>query len=108
LAFGTCLQAGGRGAPSLPCNQPHSAEVYGVASVPYNRFPDTRSISPLKDFAEGVCPSLFAAYVGLPQERTELEADWFVPTKNDWAAGARAVACVLKPGPGREFSASRA
>ena len=103
LALGTCLEAAERGAPSAPCDQPHSAEVYGVASVPYDRFPDAGSISPLKDFAEGVCPSLFAAYVGLPQERTELEADWFVPTWSDWAAGARAVACVLKPAPGREF-----
>jgi hypothetical protein len=104
LAFGTCLETAERGAASVPCDQPHGAEVYGVASVPYSRFPDTDSRSPLKDFAEGACPSLFAPYVGLPQERTELEADWFVPTKSDWAAGARAVGCVLKPAPGRVFS----
>jgi Septum formation len=103
LSFGTCLQAAQRGAASVPCTGPHGAEIYRVASVPYSRFPDTGSSSLLKEFAAGACPPPFASYVGLSQEQTQLQADWFVPTERDWADGARAVACVLKPAPAVEF-----
>jgi hypothetical protein len=103
LRFGICLQATARGAPSVPCTGPHGAEIYGVAPVPYRRFPDSRNNSLLKDFAAGACPPLFAPYVGLAQERTELKAEWLVPTERDWTAGARAVACVLTPAPAHQF-----
>jgi hypothetical protein len=103
LRFGICLQEAKRGAPSVPCTWPHSAEIYGVAPVPYSRFPDSRTSSLLKDFAAGACPPLFEPYVGLTQERTELKTDWLVPTERDWAAGARAVACVVTPAPAHQF-----
>jgi hypothetical protein len=96
LSVGTCLDRAEPGATTLPCSQPHGAEVYGIVAVPYQRFPGATA---LDEFARGACQALFDDYLGIAYEQTMLGFKPLPPVAADWNAGVRTVACVLPPFP---------
>jgi predicted Ser/Thr protein kinase len=99
LSPGTCLDHAGAGAVTVPCNQPHGAEVLGVVTSPYRRFPGPAS---LKEFGNGACKVLFEPYLGIAYDRTTLDFEQLPPSSADWRAGVRTVACLLKPRPAQQ------
>jgi hypothetical protein len=96
LSVGTCLDRAEPGATTLPCTQPHGAEVYGIVAAPYQRFPGATA---LDDFARGACQALFDDYLGIAYAQTMLDFKPLPPDAADWNAGVRTVACLLPPFP---------
>jgi predicted Ser/Thr protein kinase len=96
LSVGTCIDRTEPGATTVPCSQPHAAEVYGIVAAPYQRFPGATA---LDDFAKGACQGLFDDYLGIAYEQTMLDFKPLPPVDPDWNAGVRTVACLLPPFP---------
>jgi predicted Ser/Thr protein kinase len=96
LSVGTCVDRAEPGAATLPCSQPHGAEVFGIVAAPYQRFPGATA---LDAFADGACQSLFDDYLGIAYEQTMLGFKPLPPAAPDWNAGVRTVACLLLPFP---------
>jgi hypothetical protein len=97
LAAGDCLadaddDAGG---PEL-CRNPHAAEVYAVVKSPFHLYPDGEQSKPLKAFGDAACRWQFQQFVGLKVGQSELEPFERLPTRDDWDAGTRSVACLLR------------
>lgn len=95
-------QGGPRVILLLDCELPHSFEVIGVVE-----FDDSALRPPSGDPAEFPgqdaltaaarlqCPPLFAQWVGMPYEVSELELSWVVPDEQSWADGNRIIGCTV-------------
>jgi hypothetical protein len=97
LGVGDCLtevQAGEEivNVQTVPCSEPHSAEIYAVVTLPEGDFPGDEAIDTQ---AEDVCVGEFEGFVGLPYAESVLEFNYAVPVEESWAAGERGVACVV-------------
>jgi hypothetical protein len=103
LSVGICMDLAEPDAATVPCAQPHGAEVYGIVDAPYQRFPGA---TPLDDFAGGACQRLFDGYLGIANEQTMLDFKPLLPSEDDWDAGVRTVACLLPPSPAETIRGS--
>ncbi len=80
----------------VPCDEPHSFEVYAVADYEGGSFPATDSQFQVA-FAE-VCIPPFESYVGIPYENSVLWASAITPTEEGWNDGDREFICHLHEG----------
>jgi hypothetical protein len=78
----------------VPCEQAHSHEVYHkVTYTPPDGAYDAERIS---QFASEQCSQSFAAYVGIPYDRSKYYFLNFAPTEESWTQrGDREVVCLL-------------
>jgi hypothetical protein len=79
---------------SVPCDEPHEAEVYAVVDLPGGdsaAFPGEDSISRQ---ADEVCFGRFEQYVGTAYEASTLAYSYYMPTSQSWDEGDREVACL--------------
>jgi hypothetical protein len=95
-------QAGPRVILLLDCELPHSFEVFGVVEFDDSALRPPSGASPgfpgqdaLGADARLHCPPLFAQWVGLPYEVSELELSWVVPNEQSWANGSRTIGCTI-------------
>jgi Septum formation len=75
-----------------PCSDPHSGEVFLVASVPdASAKPDDAT---MLQFVEDNCVAAYQDYTGVSVD-SDPNADigWFEPTTDGWANGDRTVIC---------------
>ncbi|MCK2027869.1 DUF2510 domain-containing protein [Microbacterium sp. SSW1-47] len=78
--------------PVVPCDQPHTDEVYFIYEVDDQTFPGE---SALLDEAWDGCLAQFEGFVGVPYEQSELDFYSYQPTKASWTrAGDRAIQCI--------------
>ena len=78
--------------PVVPCDQPHTDEVYFIYEVDDQTFPGE---SALLDEAWDGCLAQFEGFVGVPYEQSELDFSSYQPTKASWTrAGDRAIQCI--------------
>lgn len=90
---------------AIDCAQPHTAEVFHVATLPDGDFPGDAAV---RDQAQELCLAQFAGYVGLPFEQSVLNASFLGPVEDTWAAGDREVVCYLTGAtPGEQLSGSQ-
>jgi hypothetical protein len=78
----------------VPCEQPHTHEVYHKVTYtpPDNAFDEAR----ISQFASEQCTQSFAAYVGIPFDRSKYYYVQFSPTQESWTQqGDREVVCLL-------------
>lgn len=98
LEPGMCFEDVGTGlnevteVPVVPCDAPHSNEVFALLEQPGDTFPGEEEIRGLAD--EG-CHASFEEYVGAPFETSTLTSFPVTPTAESWAQGDRQVVCVL-------------
>lgn len=79
--------------PVVPCEQPHTDEVYLIFDVEDGEFPGDDALGVV---ASDGCLEAFEAYVGVPYEVSELDYYYYQPTKSSWArASDRTVQCIL-------------
>jgi len=79
--------------PVVPCDQPHTDEVYDIFELEDGEFPGDDA---LEEAAWERCVAQFEAYVGIPYEESVLDAYQYWPTKASWIrAGDRTVQCVV-------------
>lgn len=78
--------------PIVPCDQPHTDEVYLIFDAPDGEFPGDDA---LQSIASERCESAFGEFVGLAYAESELDMYWFVPTQMSWnRANDRAIQCI--------------
>jgi hypothetical protein len=81
----------------VPCNEPHSFEVFAVADYTGSDYPATEAQFQAA-FSE-VCIPPFEAYVGIPYADSVLWASAITPTEDGWNSGDREFICHLHEGP---------
>ena len=67
--------------PIVPCDQPHTDEVYYIFDAADGEFPGDEALQTL---ATERCDAAFAEYIGIPYADSELANYWFVPTEASW------------------------
>src|SRR6185503_11723207 len=96
LAAGDCFGNGegggldGSSVELIDCADTHSFEVTGTREAgPDVAYTDARS------FADDVCRAVFAAYVGIASDGSELGSYWFTSNADAWEAGERRATCFV-------------
>jgi hypothetical protein len=88
---------------TVDCATAHDAEVVGTFNVEQVAYPGDKG---LLGAANGQCPGLFAAYVGIAFDASRLDILPVVPTEIAWEAGAREVSCVALTTDGTKLTGS--
>ena len=79
--------------PIVPCDQPHTDEVYYIFDAEDGDFPGDDA---LQTIATERCDTAFADYVGIPYAQSELDNYWFVPTEASWnRLDDRTIQCIV-------------
>jgi Septum formation/Protein of unknown function (DUF2510) len=80
------------GVDTVPCSEPHGAEVYAVVTLPEGDFPGDEAIVTQ---TEDVCVAQFEDFVGLPYAESVLEFSYLYPSEESWNVGDRRVTCSV-------------
>lgn len=86
-AIGTCVDFGDTiGAdvtelPEVPCEDPHTHEIYAITEVDAETYP---GFDALEADAQAQCLGAFDDYVGISAFDSELFYTWLVPTLTSW------------------------
>lgn len=79
--------------PVVPCEQPHTDEVFFIYDVDGGEFPGDDALT---ETSWNGCYDAFQAYVGTSYEASELDFYNYQPTKGSWVReGDRTVQCIL-------------
>ena len=79
--------------PVVPCEQPHSDEVFFIFDLDGTDFPGDTAVT---DAAWDGCLAEFESFVGVSYEQSELDFYNYQPTKSTWIrSGDRTVQCIL-------------
>ncbi|MDQ0648919.1 hypothetical protein QFZ53_003115 [Microbacterium natoriense] len=79
--------------PVVPCDTPHTDEVFFIFDVEDGEFPGDES---LEETAWSGCLAEFERYVGLDYDDSELDFYTYQPTKSSWSRwDDRTVQCIL-------------
>lgn len=79
--------------PIVPCDQPHTDEVYYIFDAEDGDFPGDDA---LQSLATERCDAAFAGYVGIPYKDSVLANYWFVPTEMSWnRLKDRTIQCIV-------------
>lgn len=77
----------------IPCEQPHSWEVFAATELEGEEFPGAGEV---QDLAEEFCNAEFKAFIGLSVGKSSYNATILQPTKQTWnSAGDRTVTCLV-------------
>lgn len=101
LEVGDCLDPGGdvsgeiSDVPIVPCDQPHTQEVFGVVTHPDDDYPGATEVAA---YADGACLTEMQESLGLSLD-DGLFFSYMLPTFDGWNAegevGDRQIVCVL-------------
>ncbi|MEV7607886.1 DUF2510 domain-containing protein [Microbacterium sp. NPDC089320] len=79
--------------PIVPCDTPHTDEVYFIFDAPDGEFPGDDG---LQTIAADRCDAAFEEFIGVPYADSELDNYWFVPTESSWKRlNDRAIQCIV-------------
>jgi hypothetical protein len=79
--------------PIVPCDQPHTDEVYYIFDADDGDYPGDDALQTL---ATERCDTAFAEYVGIPYKDSVLDNYWFVPTEASWnRLDDRTIQCIV-------------
>lgn len=97
IRLGDCLNDPGEGeldrVPVVPCEKPHSLEVFHEFTIDLEKFPDT--VEAMDELAETSCINAFSSFVGVAYDDSELDFTVMQPTNESWADGDRIVQCLI-------------
>lgn len=80
----------------LTCDEPHDGEVFAVYDFPAGPFPGPELIDSVADnlcFGQG-----FTDFVGVPFDRSAIDAVMSAPSEETWALGHHRIGCVVTDG----------
>lgn len=79
--------------PVVPCDQPHTDEVYFVFDVEGPEFPGDKAVDVE---AQTRCRAEFETFVGIPYADSVLDFYYYVPTKRSWTLDDdHAIQCIV-------------
>ncbi|MFL4476556.1 septum formation family protein [Paeniglutamicibacter sp. MACA_103] len=97
IRLGDCLNDPGEGeldrVPVVPCEKPHSLEVFHEFTIDLEKFPDT--VEAMDELTETSCMNAFSTFVGVAYDDSELDFTVMQPTKESWADGDKIVQCLI-------------
>ncbi len=77
----------------LPCDQPHSWEVFAATELDGDEFPGAGAV---QDAAEEFCQDRFKTFVGVSVGKSDYDLNVLQPTRQTWESAAdRAVTCLV-------------
>ncbi|TDD29123.1 DUF4190 domain-containing protein [Kribbella turkmenica] len=93
LAVGECFDDGDEEDEVVrrPCTEAHDGEIIAGVALPDGPWPGDREVD---KSGEDACATAFAEYVGSTVKTTELEWDYWTPTRQLWNADDRLVVCA--------------
>lgn len=93
LAVGECFDDSGEEDEVVrqPCADPHDGEIIAGVTLPDGPYPGDKEIDKA---GEQSCATAFGEYVGSTVKDTELEWDYWTPTRQLWASNDRLVVCA--------------
>ncbi len=93
LAVGECFDDGDEEDEVVrqPCTEPHDGEIIAGVTLPDGPYPGDKEIDRA---GERSCATAFGEYVGSTVKDTELEWDYWTPTKQLWNSNDRLVVCA--------------
>ena len=111
LSIGDCIETpkgdAVRRVEVVPCDRPHDAEVFAVATHPAQPGEAFPGVPALLEFAADAClGQAFVDYVGGPRIRSQLTDYEFVPGKEGWEDGRRGLVCVVDSSDGLPLTGS--
>jgi hypothetical protein len=77
--------------PTLPCAEPHQAEVFALITIPESSWPGDTAI---QEWADG-CVDELEVYSSAAAEDDTLDAFYLHPTRRSWVRGDRTVTCLV-------------
>lgn len=97
LVVGDCLDPGSVDGPvstvsTVPCTQPHEAQVYASLPLGGSRLPDSSALSEL---AAEFCIAELEALVGTDYLTTPYDYRFLAPSAESWAADDRELLCLV-------------
>jgi hypothetical protein len=97
IAVGDCLSDDVAGAnveevPTVPCDQPHTSEVYFTYNIEEESFPSPERMDSL---TEEQCMPAFESFIGMPYDDSEIEVTTLEPTAESWEQGDRELVCMV-------------
>lgn len=88
----------------VDCGSAHSDEVFSVFDYPNaSEFPGYEQIGALRQTR---CQADFKSYVGVTWDRSSYSINYESPTEESWAAGDRAIHCLLEEAIGGQMTGS--
>lgn len=79
--------------PIIPCDRPHTDEVYLIFDAPDGDYPGDDELQTL---ATDRCDAAFEEFIGIPYADSEFDNYWFVPTEVSWKRmDDRAIQCIV-------------
>jgi hypothetical protein len=93
LAVGECFDDSGEEDEVIrqPCTDLHDGEIIAGVTLPAGPYPGDKEVDKA---GEQSCATAFGEYVGSTVKATELEWDYWTPTKQLWNSGDRLVVCA--------------
>jgi hypothetical protein len=93
LSVGECFDESGDEGEVVrqPCTESHDGEIIAGVTLPDGPYPGDKEIDKAGDQS---CATAFGEYVGSTVKDTELEWDYWTPTKQLWNTGDRLVVCA--------------
>lgn len=79
----------------VPCRLEHQAEVYARTDLPEAEDAPFPGVGTLRREAQAACREPFAAFVGVPWTRSELEIAALWPSPESWADHDRSIVCAV-------------
>ena len=96
LRVGDCFNSGDEleiaDVDGVPCDEPHSFEVFAVQDHEANSYPTDAELT---EVFGSICVPAFESYVGSPYTSSEIYATMITPTEDGWNAGDREIICYL-------------
>lgn len=98
LATGDCLTSLPSGnavseAPTVPCSEPHTYEVYAMHDLPDTPFPGQAAVTAM---ADAQCLTSFTTFAGIGYATSVLVYGYLYPTEQSWVSvGDRTVVCLV-------------
>jgi hypothetical protein len=93
LAVGECFDEGDEDDEVIrqPCTELHDGEIFAGVTLPDGPYPGDKEVDKA---GEQSCITEFGEYVGSTVKDTELEWDYWTPTKQLWNSNDRLVVCA--------------
>lgn len=100
LASGDCIEVPDgddiRAVPRVSCEEPHEAEVFGLATHPAEPGAPYPGSEALVAFAGEAClGQVFTDYVGVSRDKSQLKHFELVPKQSAWDDGRRQLVCAV-------------
>jgi hypothetical protein len=81
----------------VDCTSSHDAEVFASIVLADGSFPGADAVAQM---SIDQCAVQFAAFVGIAFANSELTYEYYAPSETTWAAGDRAVLCLVRDSAG--------